>query len=69
MKRSPARAICASVLGCPQAASQTSSPAEPASCCRRSKEAPISATSAALPGSGRTYSETPSAVVACSART
>ena len=58
-----------SVLGCPQAESRINTPPGPASSRSRSRLWAISDTSAALPGSGRTYSDTPSALAACSART
>ena len=69
MNRRSARAISHSVLGCPHAESRINSPPGPESSRSRSRLWAISDTSAALPGSGRTYSETPSAVAACSART
>ena len=65
----PARAISHSVLGCPQAESRINSPPGPESSLSRSRLWAISDTSAALPGSGRTYNDTPSAVAACNART
>jgi hypothetical protein len=51
--RRSAAAICASVLGCPQAESQTTRPPGPVSARNRSSAAPMSVSSAALPGSGR----------------